>query len=150
MIDTARSSTPSARHMPIKLGVLQLLAAASGIGLVIVDEVNGFATVGAGYLAPPVENPAGHADDRGDQSPGARVHQPQLADLRLPRQPYSRQARAALPAPLRDRHGPGESGARTALAGEAIPNTTLVRKDCINGFVGAIAPDGSQSRRSNG
>ena len=26
------------------------------IGLVIVDEVNGFATVGAGYLAPPVEN----------------------------------------------------------------------------------------------
>src|SRR5437762_11259518 len=41
--------------MPIKLG--QAKISKRGVGLVIVDEVNGFATVGAGYLAPPVENP---------------------------------------------------------------------------------------------
>ena len=40
--------------MPIKLSDITL--ADKGVGLVIVDEVNGFATVGAGYLAPPVEN----------------------------------------------------------------------------------------------
>ena len=51
--------------MPIKLG--QAKISKRGVGLVIVDEVNGFATVGAGYLAPPVENPQVSAmiDDRG-------------------------------------------------------------------------------------
>src|SRR5262245_56653691 len=40
--------------MPIRLEPLTI--GAQKTGLVIVDEVNGFATVGAGYLAPPVEN----------------------------------------------------------------------------------------------
>jgi len=31
-------------------------AAVGATGLVIVDEINGFATVGAGYLAPPSPN----------------------------------------------------------------------------------------------
>ena len=41
--------------MPIRLEPLTV-GGAQKTGLVIVDEVNGFATVGAGYLAPPVEN----------------------------------------------------------------------------------------------
>ena len=41
-------------HMPIALAPFD--AAAQRTGLVIVDEVNGFATVGAGPLAPPAPN----------------------------------------------------------------------------------------------
>ncbi|MEE8546434.1 MAG: isochorismatase family protein, partial [Alphaproteobacteria bacterium] len=42
-------------EMPIELGALEVGERA--IGLVIVDEVNGFATVGAGNLAPAADNP---------------------------------------------------------------------------------------------
>ena len=55
MSDTADVLDALERAMPIKLSEVQLKE--RGVGLVIVDEVNGFATVGAGYLAPPVENP---------------------------------------------------------------------------------------------
>src|SRR5258705_3527110 len=41
--------------MPIRLEPLTV-GGAQKTGLVIVDEVNGFATVGAGYLAPPAPN----------------------------------------------------------------------------------------------
>src|SRR5262245_64049681 len=41
--------------MPIRMEPLAV--GAQKTGLVIVDEVNGFATVGAGYLAPPADNP---------------------------------------------------------------------------------------------
>jgi hypothetical protein len=58
MIELDKVVDALSHHMPIKLGVLRLAdgpAQALRTGLVIVDEVNGFATVGAGYLAPPVE-----------------------------------------------------------------------------------------------
>src|SRR5262252_8089141 len=41
--------------MPVRMEPLAV--GAQKTGLVIVDEVNGFATVGAGYLAPPEDNP---------------------------------------------------------------------------------------------
>ena len=41
--------------MPIRQAALTVREA--GTGLVIVDEVNGFASVGCGNLAPPAENP---------------------------------------------------------------------------------------------
>ena len=39
--------------MPLRLEALDLKTLDSGTGMVIVDEVNGFATVGGGNLAPP-------------------------------------------------------------------------------------------------
>ena len=43
--------------MPVAMSALNI--SGSGVGLVIVDEVNGFASVGCGNLAPPAENPQG-------------------------------------------------------------------------------------------
>ena len=40
--------------MPLAIGPAEI--GARKTGLIIVDEVNGFATVGAGYLAPPAPN----------------------------------------------------------------------------------------------
>src|SRR3954464_14579983 len=40
--------------MPLAIGPVEI--GARKVGLVIVDEINGFATVGAGYLAPPAPN----------------------------------------------------------------------------------------------
>jgi len=42
--------------MPLRLEALDLKTLDSGTGMVIVDEVNGFATVGGGNLAPQTPN----------------------------------------------------------------------------------------------
>jgi nicotinamidase-related amidase len=110
-------------------------------GLVIVDEVNGFATVGAGNLAPPA------ADAQVDRMVAetdrlARAFLarggPVLAflDTHEPGKPEP-------PYPPHCERGTGEEELVPALAwlaGDA--RVTLVRKDCINGFVGAIGGDG--------
>ncbi len=126
--------------MPIRLE--NLTVPKSGIGLVIVDEVNGFATVGAGYLAPPVENPQVTRmvaeTDRLARSFSAQGR-PIFAflDTHVPGKPEP-------PYPPHCEAGTGEENLVPRLAWlEGDPNTTLVRKDCINGFVGAIAPDGT-------
>ncbi len=49
LVDQLRSA------MPVAMASLQI--AGRGTGLVIVDEVNGFASVGYGNLAPPAPNP---------------------------------------------------------------------------------------------
>ncbi len=129
-----------ARHMPIRLDQIRLGAAR--IGLVIVDEVNGFATVGAGYLAPPVENPQvtrmiGETDRlaRAFVARGWPVFA--FLDTHVP-------GKAEPPYPPHCEAGTGEEDLVPALAWlQSDPNATLVRKDCINGFVGAIAPDGA-------
>ena len=126
--------------MTIKLSDLKL--SKRGVGLVIVDEVNGFATVGAGYLAPPVEN--------------AEVTQMVQETNRLAREFTKRHwpifafldthipGKAEPPYPPHCEAGTGEEHLVPELQWlEKDPNTTLVRKDCINGFVGAIAPDGT-------
>jgi nicotinamidase-related amidase len=110
---------------------------AQATGLVIVDEVNGFATVGAGNLAPQSYNAQVHTmvaeTDRlarrflGQASPVLAFldsHQPGK-----PEPPYSPHCEA----------GTGEDELVPAL--QWLPDrdgVTLIRKDCINGFVGAI------------
>jgi nicotinamidase-related amidase len=126
--------------MPIRLEPLTV-DDAQKTGLVIVDEVNGFATVGAGYLAPPV--------------PNAQVTQMVSETDRLARA-FSEQKRPILafldthvpgkpepPYPPHCEAGTGEENLVPQLEWlERDPHTTLVRKDCINGFVGSIAADG--------
>ena len=125
--------------MPIKLEPLTI--ASQRIGLVIVDEVNGFATVGAGYLAPPVDNENVTAMiDETDLLARAFTAQarPILAflDTHVPGKPEP-------PYPPHCEAGTGEENLVPKLEWLAQDeHATLVRKDCINGFVGSIAPDG--------
>ena len=124
---------------------LAMSAAAIGTaptGLVIVDEVNGFATVGAGYLAPPTPNAqVSQMVDETDRLAKAftAAKRPILAflDTHTP-------GKAEPPYPPHCEAGTGEENLVPALTWlEQDPNTTLVRKDCINGFVGSITPSGS-------
>jgi nicotinamidase-related amidase len=125
--------------MPIKLEPLTI--GSQRIGLVIVDEVNGFATVGAGYLAPPIENENVTAMiDETDVLARAFTAQdrPILAflDTHIPGKPEP-------PYPPHCEAGTGEEELVPKLKWlEQDKNTTLVRKDCINGFVGSITKDG--------
>jgi nicotinamidase-related amidase len=126
--------------MPIRLEPLTV-GGAQKTGLVIVDEVNGFATVGAGYLAPP--------------APNAQVTQMVEETDRLARA-FSEQKRPILafldthvpgkpepPYPPHCEAGTGEENLVPRLEWlERDQHVTLVRKDCINGFVGSITPDG--------
>lgn len=113
--------------------------AARATGLVIVDEVNGFATVGAGALAPPVPD---EQVARMVTETDALAHRfaaagwPLLAflDSHIPGKPEP-------PYPLHCEAGSGEDELVPELAWlETSPAATLVRKDCINGFIGAMDP----------
>jgi nicotinamidase-related amidase len=125
--------------MPLSLQEAAL--GAGKVGLVIVDEVNGFATVGAGYLAPPAPNAqVARMVDETDRlakvfSQGKR---PILAflDSHTP-------GKAEPPYPPHCEIGTGEENLVPQLLWlEQDENATLVRKDCINGFVGSITPEG--------
>ncbi len=141
---TDRDTTPDLldmlrRHMPIGLGALALREA--GTGLVIVDEVNGFASVGCGNLAPPAENPqvTGMVEETDRLARAFRAQGwPILAflDTHEPGRPEP-------PYPPHCEKGTGEEELVPALKWlEDEAAATLVRKDCINGFVGAIGRDG--------
>ena len=114
----------------------------AGTGLVIVDEVNGFASVGCGNLAPPAENPQVTGMIK-ETDRLARAFQAQgwpiLAFLDThepgkPEPPYLPHCES----------GTGEENLVPALVWLEVESAaTLVRKDCINGFVGAIRRDGS-------
>ncbi len=118
-----------------------LSVAEPGTGLVIVDEVNGFASVGGGNLAPPSENAqvTGMIAET-DRLARAFAAQgwPILAflDTHEPGKPEP-------PYPPHCERGTGEEELVPALKWlEDEAAATLVRKDCINGFVGAIGTDG--------
>jgi nicotinamidase-related amidase len=109
-------------------------------GLVIVDEVNGFASVGAGALAP--------------QTPNIQVERMIAETGRLARRFAKRDdpilafldthdpGKPEPPYPPHCERGTGEEELVADLAWIAdCPQATLVRKDCINGFVGAISLD---------
>jgi len=129
--------------MPLRFEALDLTATRDA-GLLIVDEVNGFATVGAGNLAPPVENPQVSRmvaeTDRLARALSDRA-QPIMAfldthDPGKPEPPYPPHCEA----------GTGEEDLVPALTWlEQAPTATLLRKDCINGFIGATRPDGSNA-----
>lgn len=109
----------------------------SDVGLVIVDEVNGFCTVGAGNLAPRVP------DDRiaAMIERTSRLARQFRADDK-PVLAFLDTHEAGKPEPPYPPHcvvGTGEELLVNELAWlEEDPDVTLIRKDCINGFVGAM------------
>lgn len=124
--------------MPLAFGRFDPFA--DTCGLVIVDEVNGFCTVGAGPLAPAAPN--AQVTRMVDET--ARLardfdarHRPILAflDTHEPGRPEP-------PYPLHCEKGTGQENLVPELQWlEHSAHATLVRKDCINGFVGAIGRD---------
>lgn len=112
-------------------------ATAQRTGLVIVDAVNGFATVGAGYLAPPVPN---QQVERMVSESGrlARL----FLERGLPVSAFLDTHEPGKPEPPYPPHcekGTGEENLVPDLAWlEGVKGVTLIRKDCINGFVGSI------------
>ena len=129
-------------ELPVAAEKLNL--GANGWGLVIVDIVNGFATVGAGNLAPPAENPqvtrmVAESDRlaRGFAERGWPVLA--FLDTHEPGKPEP-------PYPPHCEAGTGEEELVPDLKWlEDAPVATLVRKDCINGFVGAIGSGGENA-----
>lgn len=114
-------------------------APAAETGLVIVDEVNGFCTVGAGNLAPPA--PDQRVADMVERTAGLAR---EFRTLRLPVLAFLDTHEPGKPEPPFPPHcerGTGEENLVPALEWLATdPDVTLIRKDCINGFVGAIEP----------
>jgi nicotinamidase-related amidase len=106
-------------------------------GLVVVDEVNGFCTVGAGALAPPAPDP---------QVSGMVAETDRLArafaERRWPVLAFLDTHEPGKPEPPYPPHcvrGTGEENLVPELAWLADdPDVTLIRKDCINGFVGGM------------
>ncbi|GBD43714.1 hypothetical protein HRbin40_01194 [bacterium HR40] len=124
------------QQVPVALTSYRLPEAA---GLVVIDEVNGFCTPGAGNLAPP--------------RPDARIAAMVEETVRLARAFLERKRplfvtldthepdRPEPPYPPHCIRGSGEENLVPELAFlEHEPEATLLRKDCINTFVGAMEP----------
>jgi len=112
-------------------------AGAVRCGLVVVDEVNGFATVGAGALAPPA--PDVHVERMiVETNHLARLFAKRGAPI-LAFLDTHKPGRPEPPYPPHCEQGTGEENLVPDLAWlAACPQATLMRKDCINGFVGGI------------
>jgi nicotinamidase-related amidase len=106
-------------------------------GLVIVDAVNGFCTVGAGNLAPPAPD----AQIAAMVERTARLARA-FAEVRWPILAFLDTHEPGKPEPPYPPHcekGTGEENFVPELLWlEDHVHATLIRKDCINGFVGAI------------
>ena len=133
-----------AEAIPLNKTELNLRTNGQGFGLIIVDEVNGFATVGAGNLAPQTPNEqVSTMVSETNRLAHSFIEQgmPVLAFLDThesgkPEPPY----------PPHCERGTGEEELVPELKWiEKEPLSTLVRKDCINGFIGSFQPDGSNS-----
>ncbi|MCF8466873.1 MAG: isochorismatase family protein [Sneathiella sp.] len=143
-METGKITNDLAAAMPLALASLDPAAPDKRVGLVIVDEVNGFATVGAGALAPPAPN--AQVSTMVSETAGlARYFTGQgwpilaFLDTHIPGKPEP-------PYPPHCEAGTGEEELVPELKWlETDKNTTLVRKDCINGFVGAMRDDGSNA-----
>lgn len=133
-----------AATMPLGFSEFDPAAEGRKVGLVIVDEVNGFATVGAGALAPPAPNE--QVSTMVSETVSLARHftaqgWPILAflDTHTPGKPEP-------PYPPHCEEGTGEEELVPELKWlEEDANTTLVKKDCINGFIGATRKDGSNA-----
>ena len=122
-------------ELPVELRPYRM--AGRTAGLVIVDEVNGFCTVGAGNMAPPAPDaPIERMVAETDRIARAFAERRQaiLAFLDT-----HQSDRPEPPYPAHCVSGTGEENLVPELAWlEDSPHATLIRKDCINGFVGAI------------
>jgi nicotinamidase-related amidase len=122
--------------LPVRLATY---AAPARVGLVIVDEVNGFCTPGAGNLAPQapdaqIERMVAETDRFARRFVARRLPVLAFLDTHEPGKPEP-------PYPPHCERGTGEENLVPELAWLADnPDVTLIRKDCINAFVGAIEP----------
>lgn len=124
-------------RLPVRPTVVPL--ALNEAGLILVDEINGFCQVGGGALAP--------------QAPNAQVSDMITLSDELARC-FSASARPLMafidshspgvpepPYPVHCEQGSGEDVLVDELAWLADdPHVTLIYKDCINGYIGAIHP----------
>ena len=130
--------------MPLSKSGLDLRKNGQGFGLIIVDEVNGFATVGAGNLAPQTPNEqvsvmVSETNRLARAFTNMKMPVLALLDTHDPGKPEP-------PYPPHCERGTGEEDLVPELKWlENDPQATLVRKDCINGFIGAFQPDGSNA-----
>ena len=111
-------------------------------GLIIVDVVNGFCTVGCGPLAPPAPDACITTMVNNINTTAQNFNRLGLPifvtldshDADIPEPPYPPHCIA----------GSGDDELVQELHWlTQCPNATLMRKDCINGFVGAITPQGN-------
>ena len=127
------------QDMPIAFEALTI--ADRRCGLLIIDEVNGFATTGAGNLAPPVDNPqVMDMVSETDRLARAFLKQglPVFATLDC-----HEPGKAEPPYPPHCEQGTGEEELVPELKWLADESgATLMNKDCINGFIGAFGADG--------
>ena len=133
-------------RMPVALEAFDV--GAQRAGLVIVDEVNGFATVGAGPLAPAAPNEQ-VARMVAETDRLAR----RFADLGWPIAAFLDSHEPGKPEPPYPPHcerGTGQEELVPELAWlETCDQATLIAKDCINGFVGAIDVETGTNRISD-
>ncbi|XP_030974724.1 nicotinamidase 1 [Quercus lobata] len=128
-------------ELPVKQESL-VLSEEVKTGLVLVDIVNGFCTVGSGNLAPtqPDEQISGMVDESVKL---ARV----FCEKKWPIFAFLDSHHPDIPEPPYPPHciaGTNESKLVPALQWlENEPNATLRCKDCIDGFLGSIEKDGS-------
>lgn len=119
--------------------------AAKPTGLVIVDEVNGFATVGAGNLAPPAPN---EQVERMVAETARLAHR--FDDAGWPILAFLDTHEPGVPEPPYPPHcerGSGEENLVPALEWlERSDHATLIRKDCINNFIGSIDTQTGRNR----
>jgi nicotinamidase-related amidase len=129
MVDQLRA------ELPIQLQAYPL--AGRTVGLVIVDVINGFCTVGAGSLAPPEPDPqivrmVGETDRLARRFAADKRAMMVFLDSHEPGKPEP-------PYPLHCEHGTAEENLVPELTWlEDCGCATLLRKDCIDGFVGGI------------
>jgi nicotinamidase-related amidase len=114
------------------------------VGLVVVDEVNGFCTVGAGNLAPQQQN------EQVAQMVEETVQMAKAFSSRgwpiLALLDTHEEHKPEPPYPPHCIRGTGEENLIPELKWlESDPNALLLRKDCIDGFIGGIQDDGSNT-----
>jgi len=142
MAASADSLLPAMRAaMPLSFETLNLGAGAAPMGLVIVDEVVGFAAPGGGNLAPPGEDAdvariVEETDRLAKRFAASKRPIFAFLDSHEPGKPEP-------PYPPHCERGSGEDEFMAELRWlESEPQVTLICKNCINGFVGAMS-DGS-------
>ncbi|XVE83056.1 hypothetical protein DITRI_Ditri16bG0056500 [Diplodiscus trichospermus] len=131
------------KDLPLEEGSLVLSQEVKS-GLVLVDVVNGFCTIGAGNLAP--MQPDKQISDMVEKSVRlARL----FCEKKWPIFAFIDSHHPDIPEPPYPPHcisGTDEARLVPALQWlEIEPNATLKRKDCIDGFLGSIEKDGSNS-----
>ena len=130
--------------MPLQLSALDLTSVEERTGLVIVDEVNGFATVGAGNLAPQVPNKQVSTMVEETDRLARYFSQNKMPILAFLDTHQSGKPEPPYPPHCED--GTGEEELVPELKWlEDEPKATLVRKACINGLIGAFKPAGSKN-----